>query len=353
MSLSSIFEALPDELLLRLISFLPAKDICEYRSVSKQWKDLAEDQPYLWKLLCEREGIVTKTAHKSWEWEYKARMRKFTTEPTGTTVGTFVDAEGNSFSGDWTNGQREGYGFSSTANGIIYHGEYAANKKQGIGRQSWADGTRYEGQFFEGLKSGMGKLTWTTGSTYEGEWKSDMMCGHGKFVWPRGDLYIGNWADGKKQGKGTMIWGEGIWRGDNYTGDWNQDLQEGWGSYTWNDGRMYEGEWLGHKRHGVRGRHVWPDGSEYIGSFVDGKRQGPGEMRWGEGYSWHGVWADDEVSNCPVANSTQLWNRFFTLPKDDQRKAVIRVMQLKEQQEKKDVMVIDQQPLPSPTPMCF
>jgi len=323
-----IFDIFSEELLLRFISFLPPKDICEYRAVSRKWKELSEDQPFLWKLLCERSGIQTKTAHKSWEWEYKARMRVFTSEPTGTTIGTFVDSDGHTYAGDWLDGKREGWGVSKTTNGIYYEGEWKDNKKSGQGKQDWSDGTKYVGAFLNGTKHGFGKLSWVSGSIFEGEWQNDVMEGHGIFTWPRGDTYVGTWAQGKKEGKGRMVWGEGIWNGDVYDGEWREDLQEGTGSYSWNDGRVYSGDWLAHKRHGVNGHHSWPDGSYYSGSFVDGKRQGQGEMVWKDAKSWKGEWKDDEIADNHSSPyiSGRMWNKFFILPKDEQRKAVLKFM---------------------------
>lgn len=65
---------------------------------------------------------------------------------------------------------------------------------------------RYVGEFRDGEKNGKGVYTWANGSRYEGEYSNDRKDGFGTLRMVRGDPGIQSW---EKDGKGK-------WVGDNY-----------------------------------------------------------------------------------------------------------------------------------------
>ena len=69
----------------------------------------------------------------------------------------------------WTNCQ----GTYTNANGNKYVGEWQNDKWHGQGIRNLANGDKYVGEFKNGKKHGQGTYTYINGNKYVGEWKND------------------------------------------------------------------------------------------------------------------------------------------------------------------------------------
>ena len=135
----------------------------------------------------------------------------------------------------------------------------------------YPDGETYEGEWKDGQKHGQGKYTYTNGTTYKGEFKDGKKHGKGKYTYADGRTYEGEWKDGKKHGKGKNTYADGR----TYEGDWKDGKRHGQGKYTYADGGTYEGECKDGTQHG-EGKFTYPDGRTYEGDWENGKKHGSG-----------------------------------------------------------------------------
>ena len=84
-------------------------------------------------------------------------------------------------------------------NGSFYSGESAATAEPGLfnlhgrGHKTFESGNTYDGEFYEGQRHGWGTFTWTTGDRYEGSWKKGKFNGHG--VYRQHDRAYAVWHD--------------------------------------------------------------------------------------------------------------------------------------------------------------
>ena len=56
--------------------------------------------------------------------------------------------------------------------------------RQGVGNCTYADGSVYEGSWLNGTRHGKGKYTFSNGAIYDGMWEHNMMHGKGKLTVP-------------------------------------------------------------------------------------------------------------------------------------------------------------------------
>lgn len=82
-----------------------------------------------------------------------------------------------------------------------------ARNRQGI--KTWTDGDSYSGQWKDGCKHGFGKYTWGDGKSYSGGWQQDKMHGHGTYIFENGDSFTGAWEHDAQAGLGTYRWADG------------------------------------------------------------------------------------------------------------------------------------------------
>ena len=127
---------------------------------------------------------------------------------------------------------------------VGYEGEYSNGNNNGHGKSTLADGSVYVGNFIDGERTGSGKLTRPNGTVFDGEFDN------GKFI--RGVVFI-------KYENGTVYTGGYV--NDKYTGD---------GKLLWPNGDVYEGAFLDSKYHG-RGKLTYVSGKVCEGEFVNGK----------------------------------------------------------------------------------
>ena len=89
-------------------------------------------------------------------------------------VGTYTDANGNKYDGEWRDGKRTGQGTYTWPSGDKYVGEFRDGKKTGQGTYTYANGNKYVGEFRDDKRTGQGTITFANGTIWkEGIWKDN------------------------------------------------------------------------------------------------------------------------------------------------------------------------------------
>ena len=72
-----------------------------------------------------------------------------------------------------------------------------------------ANGDKYVGEYKDGKAHGQGTYTWTTGSKYVGEFRDDKFNGQGTYTFGNGNKYVGEFRDDRPNGQGTLTYADG------------------------------------------------------------------------------------------------------------------------------------------------
>jgi hypothetical protein len=156
--------------------------------------------------------------------------------------GKLKDASGNTFEGQWKNGQLEGQGVMAMPDGVKYVGEFQAGNMHGYGVVYLANGSVAQSGIYENNKlssalgesevkdilkkkemgsstasngctgdcqNGKGKLKDADGNTFEGTWKNGKLEGHGIMAMPDGVKYVGEFQGGNMHGYGVVYLANG------------------------------------------------------------------------------------------------------------------------------------------------
>lgn len=239
--------------------------------------------------------------------------------------------------------------------GDTYTGDWKNNLRHGFGIQLWSNGNKYEGQWSEGMRSGQGvywlnkekpaknatsshksqirgssqsmsmsmsQTTKTVGVPCESvmygretrfgfKTKTESRLGRKKSVDPgrkkprpnhKGNkkeslikLYDGEWLRDLKHGVGTFFYAPN----ERYEGEWRCGVRYGQGKMIYAACEVYSGEWANDQRAGY-GLATYPNGNTYEGEWADDKKEGAGEFYYKEqGKVYVGEWAND-IAQCGV-----------------------------------------------------
>lgn len=234
--------------------------------------------------------------------------------------------------------------------GGTYTGDWMNNLRHGFGIQVWSNGNKYEGQWSEGMRSGQGvywlskkkcsknatsthknqisqsmsmSMSQTTksvdvpgdsvmygrGTRFGFNTKTESRFGRKKGVDPgmkkprhKGNkkesltkLYDGEWLRDLKHGIGTFFYAPN----ERYEGEWQCGVRYGQGKMVYTSGEVYSGEWANDKRAGY-GLATYPNGNTYEGEWADDNKEGAGEFYYKEqGKVYVGEWAND-IAQCGV-----------------------------------------------------
>ena len=164
-------------------------------------------------------------------------------------------------------------GILYTHNGDYYNGEFSEGEKNGNGSITYANGTKYEGSFKNDFHDGFGKLMQLNGETYEGEWKKGKINGNGMRIHANGNKYIGNYVNNVRSGSGHLI----FVNGESYKGNFSNGKANGNGVFKFKNGNVYEGEFKDNLIMG-KGTLTLKNGDKYIGVFTNGLINGKGSF---------------------------------------------------------------------------
>jgi hypothetical protein len=151
--------------------------------------------------------------------------------------GTMVYATGHKFTGAFKDGVRHGDGVLLMPGGRKIVGVWENNEIR-EGTYTQADGTTYEGQWMFRERNGQGTLTFADGRKYIGEFKSGQRHGKGTMIYPDGRKYVGDFNYGERSGSGTMTYPDGR----KYTGEFKAGERNGQGTMIYPDGKKQEGK---------------------------------------------------------------------------------------------------------------
>jgi hypothetical protein len=105
------------------------------------------------------------------------------------------EPRGERYVGSMARGRMHGVGTFLDAQGTVYQGEWQEGRENGLGLRVWVIG-RYEGQWREGKRHGRGIMFWINGNLYRGEFREDLPEGLGEYFSVEGGWFRGTWLAG-------------------------------------------------------------------------------------------------------------------------------------------------------------
>ena len=87
--------------------------------------------------------------------------------------GTYTNADGNKYVGEFKDGNYHGQATFTYANGDKYVGEYKDGKRHGQGTYTYAEGEQYVGEYKDGKIHGQGTYTFASGEQWAGFYLND------------------------------------------------------------------------------------------------------------------------------------------------------------------------------------
>ena len=188
-----------------------------------------------------------------------------------------------------------------------------------FGTYTNADGDTYVGEFKDDAFNGQGSLTFANGNRYVGEFKDNKRDGPFEVTFANGDRYVGEFKDDNRNGYGTYTFANG----ERYVGEYKDGKKNGYGTHTFANGERYVGEYKDGKKNGY-GTHTFADGHKHVGEYRDNKRNGQGFFVWKDGRADLCFYTDDEDSNCSGTNvydvALNLTEKFRQMPESQRKK---------------------------------
>ena len=152
-----------------------------------------------------------------------------------------LEIDGGVYIGETKDGkQRHGKGKFDWEDGCSYEGMWQNNTMHGDGTLSWPKGSgslSYTGNFENGDRSGFGIYHWKNGDKYEGNWHKNEMSGKGKYFSKGQLIFEGEYENNKKNGKGTLYENGNV----IYDGDFKDGKRHGSGQEFLNNECIFEG----------------------------------------------------------------------------------------------------------------
>ncbi len=269
----------------------------------------------------------------------------------GTIYAAVVYPSGNTYVGEWENGQPNGEGIKTFQDGSIYNGSWANGKKSGFGYYSYGqpdskrrvatswyytigtiectfdpsneknkritilesqltssykgiwlndkphgpgtvvykDGSYFKGEFENG-RSMAGFLTYSSGNTKRAKWVNGELVEEFSIEYKNGSNYIGELKNGKRDGYGQYAYVNG----SQYEGNWKNGEKHGDGKLIYNSGAFYQGSWENGKRHGI-GVYIDSRGNKYIGKWNSGMKRGFFKVVYQNDDVFEGVFEHDTI----------------------------------------------------------
>nr|XP_029134559.1 alsin-like isoform X2 [Labrus bergylta] len=184
-----------------------------------------------------------------------------------------------------------------------YTGAWLAGRVHGRGTMKWPDGRVYSGNFKNGQEDGFGHYiipnkVLNKPDIYQGNWKDGKIHGFGKYKYASGEVYEGCFCEGQRHGYGMLNSGRlsktssGV-----FIGQWLHGKKTGYGVYDdITRGEKYMGLWLDEQRHGSA-VVVTQYGVYFEGTFRENKMSGQGLLVSDDDTALHGEFSDDWTVN--------------------------------------------------------
>ena len=157
--------------------------------------------------------------------------------------------------------------YLQTADILEYTGNYLQGQKEGFGKVFYKNGDKFKGVFRKNLKEGQGKYFYSKfGLTFKGEFKNDVPHGPALLEFNSGGVYKISFVNGKLDDNLVLI--------------------------KYKDGGEYDGEFKNGRRHGY-GKMEYSNGGNYSGKWVNGQRQGLGVLTFKASMFFEGTFFGD------------------------------------------------------------
>ncbi|XP_075965332.1 alsin-like [Anarhichas minor] len=184
-----------------------------------------------------------------------------------------------------------------------YTGGWLAGRVHGRGTMKWPDGRTYSGNFKNGQEDGYGESIMpdkvlNKPDSYQGHWRDGKIHGFGKYKYASGEVYEGCFCDGQRHGYGMLSSGKMAKNSSSvFIGQWVHDKKTGYGVYDdITRGEKYMGLWSDEQRHGSA-VVVTQCGLYYEGIFRDDKMCGPGLLVSDDDTALQGEFSEDWTVN--------------------------------------------------------
>ncbi|XP_035209974.1 MORN repeat-containing protein 3-like [Stegodyphus dumicola] len=176
---------------------------------------------------------------------------------------------GDSYSGEWMNDFKCGYGTKVWRSlNLVYSGYWKNDKRSDLGEIYLPESPEnylYSGTWKRDRRSGHGIEYCRDGSRYEGGWKKDKRSGQGRMDYADGSIYVGQWSKGKRSGFGKMVYADGAY----YTGNWFQDMRWGEGTFVASNKDRYKGSWRSDMKNGEGIYNIHASAVELAGVWIN------------------------------------------------------------------------------------
>jgi hypothetical protein len=211
----------------------------------------------------------------------------------GFGIRTWQNEPGKKYTGNFRNGQIDGFGYSEFANGDRFEGTYIEGRRNGPGKEFLANGGRFEGTFVNDRPHGPGKYFLANGDRFEGTYVDGRANGPGKHFFRKGGRVEGTFVDGIPNGPGKMFApngdrAEGTFvdgqlngpgkgfsaNGDRSKGTFVNGLMQGPVKQFLTNGDRVEATCIDGQFHG-QATFFHPNGQQTEYSYVNGQRHGP------------------------------------------------------------------------------
>ena len=177
---------------------------------------------------------------------------------------------------------------------------------QGYGRSSTGEGLFYEGYFVDGKKEGYGVEVQPNSDCYFGEFHKDKKDGIGLYLFAKGGYYYGFFRSNEKSDMGVVY---SKISHSFYFGEFQNDKKNGRGMEVYKDHSVYNGFYENNKRSGV-GIMEYSNKSTYMGDWKHGQRSGKGRFEAGEKVT-SGNWEYDRIKFASAVDLDELMKPLY------------------------------------------
>jgi len=223
---------------------------------------------------------------------------------------------GKTYTGDWKDDLRHGYGVQTWANSSKYEGDWECNKRNGHGvywisiptnanqtniisnneNDITAPFSKNASELSSYKSKNVLNLLQIRNQLNENKHKQNKNKTKQSNTHKLHKQYEGEWQNGEKHGKGTFYYKNG----NKFEGIFVNGLRNGHGVFYYANGDKYEGDWKFDKKNGFGIYVKKAEKNMHIGYYMNDKKEGPGYYRYDAADNsklYVAEWVND-VPNC-------------------------------------------------------